>query len=431
MDIQEKKKLALENHTEFLKRLSTSVAIIERGEEKKFVWLYNTDHPYQGLQKVSISYLKTEYPAWASITDKISIDKFIFDPTLPMGIIKTADFIFFNRYLKPLWMEKFDQRLSYSLPTLFSSFLDHLTKNNSKSKEYILDWMSWSLYPKTYTPFIVFLGDEGVGKGLLGDILEKLHAPNSTKTRDTIVKKDFNRPIQDKTFVHIDELKLRNDEDLNKLKDLINRRVEVEVKGKDACSTSNWAKIMISSNNRDALDLSDSQRRFSIMDITDTPSHHASFVQNLFTNHLQFVNALLDDHHIQEIGLYLLHRGLNWEQQQTLSPYIPSNYKELQAMRQNSWEDWFIDDWTIEQVARAKAKDKVKNGTCRVTLKAMQRDLKDRFPHLEPPGRSKVDRICRKYNTRLRMIQVLGEKCIEIFLDKSELDLFTGDSNEL
>lgn len=425
LDFKEQAKNALKG---LIDGLTESIIVVEKGESQRRGWQFFPKTPHIAPVKVEFSALKLLFSNWESVATIIPVDKFVFNPLKPTGLLFLGTQTVFNNYIQPSWKADYVPG-KRSVPQLFDLFLNHLTANNERSKFYILSWAAWSLYPEAYIPYLTFLGNEGVGKGLLGDILEMIHSPHSSRVRDLVIKKEFNRQLENKSFVHIDELKLRNDEDMNRLKDLINRRIEIEGKGRDSYTTDNWAKIMISSNNLNALDLSDSQRRFSIADITNIPTKDSDLVKNNFGgNHGAFVRALLHPDHIKAIGQYLYSLGSTWADEDHLAPYKPSNYKELQAMCQGGWVDWFIDDWIPEQVCRLRAKNKVIDNQCRVALKVFQQDFRAKYPTYEPPGRAKISEICQKYSNRIHLMKhSSGDRAIVIYLDKDEQDLFTGD----
>src|SRR5690606_20302657 len=113
----------------------------------------------------------------------------------------------FNIFKKPYWMNQ-TSTANNNLSKIYYDFFMHLTGNDSKSFEYMLKWLANSIQDRNRT-ILVAIGDQGIGKGVLGQILEKIHGKdNFALTSDVILKDKFNSPIVNKRLVHIDEINI-------------------------------------------------------------------------------------------------------------------------------------------------------------------------------------------------------------------------------
>jgi hypothetical protein len=169
-------------------------------------------------------------------------------------LYRNGKFNYFNVYEKPFWAAQ-DQNIGMpEIPVVYKEFFTHLTDNDTASYEYLLDWLANSLQSRNRT-ILVAIGEQGIGKGVLGDIMRELHGEkNYAKTNDGVFKERFNGPLLFKTLVHIDEIKIgNNDVAYNRLKDVVNDTIQIEEKCKNQITVNNHASFYICSNNLDAI----------------------------------------------------------------------------------------------------------------------------------------------------------------------------------
>ncbi|MBK7962484.1 MAG: hypothetical protein IPK04_15625 [Bdellovibrionales bacterium] len=96
--------------------------------------------------------------------------------------------------------------------------------------------MANSLQNRNLT-ILTAIGEEGIGKGILGEIMEDLHGKqNFIKVRDTVFKEKFNAPFENKTLVYVDEIKITTREALDRIKDVVNWQIEIEKRGRSSFS---------------------------------------------------------------------------------------------------------------------------------------------------------------------------------------------------
>jgi phage/plasmid-associated DNA primase len=114
-------------------------------------------------------------------------------------------------------------------------------------------------------------------------------------TSDTrLITKDFNKQFKNKRIVFCDEIQILKVEHVNKFKALINDMIEIEGKGENAVEVKNYASIYIASNNFDSIRLTDDDRRFSIIELTDE-----KLIAHMSTDQ---ISSLIEADNIQEVS---------------------------------------------------------------------------------------------------------------------------------
>ena len=194
--------------------------------------------------------------------------------------------------------------------------------------------MAKAIQGRNYT-ILTTIGNQGIGKGVLGEIMRQVVGDkNFYKTESRLLTKDFNKQILNKKLVYIDELKLKNTSEENKIKTLVNDYIEIEGKGVDAVEVKNYASIYVSSNDFDAIRLRGDDRRFSIIELTKK--------KLLKTMSEKEVSSLLLLENISKFASFLYHRDLS---DKNLSQvFISSRTAEVRESSLKAWEEFFIDD---------------------------------------------------------------------------------------
>ena len=138
--------------------------------------------------------------------------------------------------------------------------------------------------------------------------------------------------MANKRLVYCDEIYIKNKEDEDKLKLVVNDNLEIEKKGIDAKEIKNYANFYVSSNNMDALNLTADDRRFSIIDLTDTKLTETMSIDE--------INSLLLPSNITELAKYLWHFKV--DKQAMLRVFISDRTEEVRSNTLKEWEEWFI-----------------------------------------------------------------------------------------
>lgn len=75
---------------------------------------------------------------------------------------------------------------------IYKDFFEHLVNNDKDSFDYLLDWLSFSITGRNQT-MLVAVGEQGIGKGILGEIMRELHGhENYAFTSDRSLSGNFN-----------------------------------------------------------------------------------------------------------------------------------------------------------------------------------------------------------------------------------------------
>lgn len=254
-----------------------------------------------------------------------------YNPKLNKRFYEEYDKQFFNCYQPPEWREenwyKNTPIPEEPLPEIYLKFFKHLTDNRENDINYILDWLAISLQKRNFT-YLVTVGGQGVGKGVAGKIMKELHgSSNFVELGTSNLKKQFNKQLKNRTLVYFNEALEISGEVAEKVKLLNEETMEVELKGVDAEVTRNYANYYFSSNNYDAFQIDEGNRRFSFIDITN----------NKFEYGNQNGDALVDLENIKKLAYHLYTRRYNpkWEtyvyKSETTELILESRYSEWQV----------------------------------------------------------------------------------------------------
>ena len=282
----------------------------------------------------------------------------------------------YNTHLPAAWTSEPVVQV-ITLPPIYEEFFNHLINNDVTSKQYLLDWLTNMLKGRNFT-YLTTIGTQGAGKGVLGEIMEKLVGKsNFVKCRDTILKTHFNAPLSEKRLVYIDELDIKKSKEAqDRIKDLANPKLEVEKKGKDAVYVNNYASIYLSSNSWDCIRLETDDRRFSIIELTNTKLTASTLKGRVDSE-------ILADENITKLAHYLLQHVIVNDMKK---PFQNSQrHKEILIAGLNTWENWVIEEWAVENSGR------------REDLKEIQNSITEKFKHVAP-GRPKFEELAKKFS---------------------------------
>lgn len=285
----------------------------------------------------------------------------------------------FNTYIPPKWYaRKFysmgDKRIyapSSGMPNIYKKFFKHLTNNNKESYIYLLDWLANGLKSRNFC-ILTTIGKPGIGKGVLGNIMRELFGPsNFYSGSDRMFKGTFNAQLADKRLVYCDEVTIRNKEDEDRIKLVVNDYVEVEKKGIDATELRNYANFYISSNNFDSLKISGDDRRFSIIDLTDTKLP-------LVMKDAE-IKSLTEEKNIAKLGRFLYTREVDAEKMKKV--FASERTKLVRESSLYEWQDWFITEYCVENAGKSIKQRKVSD------------DVEDEFGSKFRPSRSSLEKL--------------------------------------
>jgi hypothetical protein len=168
---------------------------------------------------------------------------------------------------------------------------------------YLIAWCADMLQTPANRPgvAIVIKGEEGVGKGIFANMLKRMVAPHSVQiTQGQQVTGRFNSILKAKLFVFMDEAFWAGDKQGESvLKGLITEsELVIELKGKEPIRVSNYARILMASNNDWVVPAGHGARRYLVLDASDAfkgnSQYFAKLVQHIETGGLEaFADCLM------------------------------------------------------------------------------------------------------------------------------------------
>lgn len=274
-----------------------------------------------------------------------------YNPRVNQAFIEEKGQVFYNLYTPPDWL--YDHYYNgttvpvAALPEIYLIFLQHLTNNDERSIDYILKWIANSLTNKNNCA-LTTIGKKGIGKGILGDIISRLHgSENSTVTRGTQLGSRFNGVIDRKTFVYIDEVYIKTLEEENNFKMLTNHEVEIEKKGQDSKKIKNYANLYLSSNQMDSIRITGDERRFSTINLTD---RKMQLNEAYATELIEKINALMDPSNIAQLAYYLV--NLKVEPSSMTEAFESAQTVKIRQASLRDWESYFIYEYIVDKAGK-------------------------------------------------------------------------------
>ena len=305
---------------------------------------------------------------------------FVYEPFKKQLVFTNEEFSMmncYNTYRPPKWLHEYffhDKpiEINKEIPEIYKKFFYQLVNENSNSYNFLLDWMANSIKRKNLT-FLVLAGSKGIGKGLLGTILENIHGEhNYVGVRDEILKGRFNGQIADKTLIHIDEMNIKYKNEVDKLKALVNDKIEIEAKGKDAIMGLNNASIYITTNNLDSIPIEGDSRRYSAIDLTD----EGLVDSDLYKENPNIVEDLFNKDNINKLCQYLFHRDIKSEMNK---PFKGARYEEIIDEGLKDWQLSLLNDFCKDNIGKEFTINEVQEW---ISLNCLDLD--------RPPGRRKL-----------------------------------------
>ena len=330
--------------------------------------------------------------------------KFIYDPFRKHRIYEGDDLIsYFNTYEPPSWMvdefgqykevEKLDE-----IPELFHRFFIHLSDGKKSEYNYMIKWVSNAIQNRNFC-VLAAIGAPGIGKGVLGNIMLGLVGlSNFTKTDNKLISKDFNAQIRNKRLVFCDEINIKKTNHMNKFKDLVNDKIEIEGKGKDAKLDDNHASIYIASNNLDSLYIPENDRRFSVVELTNNRLDSKFNVKE--------IEQLCDIKNIEEFAKYLYHYEV--DQAEMLKVHRSQRLEDIKLSTLSDAQEWFLEDYAVEKKGQVIDLSIVQDAFREKEFKALSRSeltrLQERFSSIFKITFPQIN------GKRIRRVKFFGEK---------------------
>lgn len=344
--------------------------------------------------------LRTILDAQYDKSKLIHLCNFDYNPNKPSVIYEGEDgYMNYNQYIPPAWLKNWfysggniEIEPYHEVPELIEKFLQHLVKGDQMSYDYLLDWMAYGIHNKNFC-FLVTIGRQGVGKGRLGDIMKCIYGDSNYYVGgDKMFNGTFNSQIADKKLVYCDEALLKKRSAQNRLKEVANFTIEKEAKGIDAENVRNYANFYISSNDIDGLPVTEDDRRFSLIELTDIKLPHAMTFEEI--QQLDTDADLID-----KFARFLYYRDVDKEKM--LYPIKTIKRKEIIELSMHEWEKIFLHKLCY----RYKGKF--------VELKEVKADLKEEGSSMTP-GQPAFEKLCRKVQNVFEVRQARKDDNIDV-----------------
>jgi len=292
------------------------------------------------VSKIHRSRLVELFDRRCNIKNKIITCEYEYRPYDYGMLIKNDDDTYsFNTYQPPFWFQDcFFSEGNLEVPkelefqNLYRRFFMHLVNKDKTSYNYLIQWLANGLRSRNYC-ILATIGKQGIGKGVLGGIMRELFgASNFYSGGDRMFKGTFNSQIANKRLVYCDEISIKNKEEEDRIKLVVNDYLEIEQKGVDAKEIKNYANFYISSNNMDSISLTADDRRFSIIELTDKK------LTTVFTP--EEIQSLFAPENIKSLASFLWHYHV--DEKEMLKVFVSKRTEEVRSSSLKEWEDWFI-----------------------------------------------------------------------------------------
>jgi len=299
----------------------------------------------------------------------------------------------FNRYHPPTWKSDYfyhkKKIVTNELPEIYQSFFSHFVNGNEESYEYMLDWMCNSLRAKNRT-YLLCIASKGIGKNILYDILEGVHGKaNSIITNDTVLKEKFNSQLMNKTLIAFNEVDIRRDSEIDRLKAYADDYMSIEGKGKDAIQVRTYASVLIFSNRSGAVRIEAGDRRFSVLDLTDVKLQYSTYFTHTSDgsyNEDAFqakIDELMDEENLAQLSKFLWARKINHNMN---FPFRSIRFEEMIESALTEWELLLLEKILPSNLGK------------KIDIRRIQKMILNELFMLRNLGRSKLKDFVKKYS---------------------------------
>jgi len=236
--------------------------------------------------------------------------------------------IIVNTYVPPQW--RLDMEGPMECPKVISDFLEHLFPCD-KSREYVLDWLHHMIRDRNQCA-LVLNGMKGTGKGLFQEIAQVLVGSlNSRQAQTGFFSSNFNGVMLNSQLLYFDEIRIKKDDHVDKLKRYLNSELNLEVKHQEANrSYRNHNSFLITNNRETDIRVDEDDRRYSIVDMTTVILRKVMDQDS--------INDMLDQFHDPDVALafgsFIYHRRPKH------GPTSPFKGKHFDVMVEASRSEW-------------------------------------------------------------------------------------------
>lgn len=336
------------------------------------------------------------YPCWTG-----------YNPHSPDPFYDEGERHYFNEYQAPDWKrtKSFESPLA-DLPELYRDFFSILVDGDQASYEYILKWLAQSIKSRNLCALFT-VGKKGVGKGVLGEVMCALHGEsNYSHVEGETLMKQFNGFLDKKTLLYLDEVYIKKTEHENRFKMLVNPKIEIETKGVDSKSKTNYLNVYMSSNELDAVRITSDERRFSIINLRDEKIHKAPGWENMKAKTAE----LTDPANIELLARFLWH--FKYDEVSMNEPFTSKRALEVRSESINDWEDYFLNVYCAQNAGKEIKVSEVKtainlalDSKLKLTTKTFE-VLLDKIKPLLPPDAFPFEIVRKRFDNGERPVMI-------------------------
>lgn len=382
-----------------IQKVMRSDIVLDQNDDSSL--LHVIDIEDKEISKMSSKALKSMFAPKFKFKRRVYNCNFEYRPLDTKILIKEKSNWIFNTFKPPFWMKdyfysegsiKLKKETDY--PKVYKDFFNHLFDGDEKSWDYTLDWLANAVQDRNYC-ILTTIGRQGIGKGVFGGIMERIFgAENFYGGRDEMFKGRFNSQLLNKRLVYVDEIKIDNANMEDRVKAVVNDSLEIESKGKDAQYVRNYANVYISSNRLDSLRLQADDRRFSIVDLTNTQLIDPNSKFNT-----DRIHELYDESNISAFSRYLYYREV--DKSKMLKVFKSKRTEEVRNSSLKIWEEWLLDEYGFDN------KGKV------VPLREVTEAVHDE--HGFKPGRSRYQDLELRFPSKVKVRNKKNDKGKQIW----------------
>ena len=173
--------------------------------------------------------------------------------------------------------------------SLFRHNIRHyLCNNENKFADWFESWIAHAIQKpmEKCTTMTIFIGEQGTGKDIMFGALRKIIGKRYTAELGgmTPLFDKFNKSLDEKLFIRINEIKSRGEQFANadKLKDIIDREwITIEPKGKEKYESKQCARFLGFGNEEDLVKVENRDRRFSIQNTNNSKAQNISYFKTI------------------------------------------------------------------------------------------------------------------------------------------------------
>jgi hypothetical protein len=324
---------------ETVKRIYNYTIVAPKNSTEWFIYDKNKDVI---LERTTEKAIRLAVNGEGPVNDKLTGYSAGYNPHCRSRFYSENGVDYFNMYQPPAWKYDYWQGKEIpvvsKIPDVYAEFLNHFVDGRITDIEYILDWLSTSIRNKNQT-FLIASGASGAGKGTFSKILKMLHGvdTNSVEIAGASLKSQFNKNLWGKTLVYVNEFQFIAGETAQKIKTFIDDDINIELKGVDSFKSTNYASYYFTTNKLE-IELDDSDRRYSFIDLTTKTWDFAK------------TGPLLAPENIKQLAYFLWHR--NVDESKNAKPHSSATRDFAKRVQYTDWQVYLIEEFFTQYAGK-------------------------------------------------------------------------------